>query len=246
MRIEQLREKGTSLILVSHDSAAVKRFCSRAYVFEQGNCVFDGQISEALAFNDEIMERRYLRSLLENHDPERELGRNHIDPSNDFAEKSVNELNKPRAVGKVIALQDNLESQFIDCSKAFKLEFELAIENAQFIEDDFTVGFAIHTANGVRVFGSNNRQLGVVILKSELGGQTIEAKKYVFEFPRGLPELASGMYRVILGVHDQSLVRTLYCEEAGRIIFRNRNKQNLDNDILDVEGRCAFSASASS
>jgi ABC-2 type transport system ATP-binding protein len=64
-RIEELREKGAALILVSHDPSAVKRFCSRAYVFNRGKCMFNGTVDEALAFNDRVMDNRFQDELKE-------------------------------------------------------------------------------------------------------------------------------------------------------------------------------------
>jgi len=42
-RIRQMREKGTSLLFVSHDLEAVKRICARAIVLENGEMVREGE-----------------------------------------------------------------------------------------------------------------------------------------------------------------------------------------------------------
>ena len=45
-RIRQMREKGTSLLFVSHDLEAVKRVCERAIVMENGRMVREGDAAE--------------------------------------------------------------------------------------------------------------------------------------------------------------------------------------------------------
>lgn len=244
MRIEQLRERGTSLILVSHDSAAVKRFCSRAYVFEQGNCVFSGPVGDALTFNEEIMERRYLDSL--NAAAQSSKARSHTENQGKQNPPSVSSFEAaalPQVLPKLIALQNETPTQLVDCKAPFKICFQCLISNTHNLEGTVSVGFAFHTAAGVRVFGSNNLELGVNVIKQELESSQGKAHSFIFDFPQGLPELAPGLFRVILGIHDQQVLRTIFCEEIGRLAFRsNRNEQNTDGDILIIKERCSFVA----
>jgi ABC-2 type transport system ATP-binding protein len=48
-RIEELREQGQTLIVVSHDMKMIRKVCKRGIVLEQGKMVFDGTIKEAIA-----------------------------------------------------------------------------------------------------------------------------------------------------------------------------------------------------
>ncbi|MCL4294779.1 MAG: ABC transporter ATP-binding protein [Anaerolineae bacterium] len=48
-RMDELRTKGTSLILVSHDLEAVRRVCDRGLVMYRGEAVFQGTSAEAVA-----------------------------------------------------------------------------------------------------------------------------------------------------------------------------------------------------
>jgi lipopolysaccharide transport system ATP-binding protein len=47
--IRKLRDKGTSLLFVSHDMAAVRNLCDRALLLESGHVVFDGSPDEAVS-----------------------------------------------------------------------------------------------------------------------------------------------------------------------------------------------------
>lgn len=45
--IKQLRDRGVTLLFVSHDMALVRDLCSRALLLEAGNLAFDGEVGEA-------------------------------------------------------------------------------------------------------------------------------------------------------------------------------------------------------
>ena len=54
-RMDELREKGTSLIFVSHNMEVVRRVCDRGMVMYRGNNIFQGTSSEAVvAFSDAL------------------------------------------------------------------------------------------------------------------------------------------------------------------------------------------------
>ena len=46
-RLEELRQAGKTMFIVSHSSAQIKRLCDRGIVLERGKKVFDGPIQEA-------------------------------------------------------------------------------------------------------------------------------------------------------------------------------------------------------
>ena len=56
-KIEELRDKGSSIILVSHDMNSVQMFCDRAYLLHEGKILFEGKPNEATT--------RYLHLLME-------------------------------------------------------------------------------------------------------------------------------------------------------------------------------------
>jgi hypothetical protein len=56
-RIADFKQRGGTIVFVSHDAAAVERLCARALLLHDGLVVFDGTVHEALA--------RYRRQLAE-------------------------------------------------------------------------------------------------------------------------------------------------------------------------------------
>lgn len=49
-RMQQFKENGVTIVLVTHDSNLVSHFCDRALVLDQGKLVFDGDSGEAVSF----------------------------------------------------------------------------------------------------------------------------------------------------------------------------------------------------
>lgn len=60
-RIFRFKEEGGTIVLVSHDAAAVERLCERSVFLERGRVAFDGPTREAVA--------RYRRALADEIDP---------------------------------------------------------------------------------------------------------------------------------------------------------------------------------
>jgi ABC-type polysaccharide/polyol phosphate transport system ATPase subunit len=57
-RIKELHERGTTVLFVSHDAAAIRALCSRAILMSQGRIVSDGAPAEVLNHYQEIVMER--------------------------------------------------------------------------------------------------------------------------------------------------------------------------------------------
>jgi len=55
--VQRLRDAGTTIILVSHDFAAVRRFCTRAILVDKGMVLFDGPANEAVLAYEQLYDR---------------------------------------------------------------------------------------------------------------------------------------------------------------------------------------------
>ena len=49
-RIAEVREEGRTIVFVSHNTAQVKRLCTRAVVLEKGRLAFDGAVPDAIHY----------------------------------------------------------------------------------------------------------------------------------------------------------------------------------------------------
>jgi ABC-type polysaccharide/polyol phosphate transport system ATPase subunit len=61
-RIAEFKQRGGTIVFVSHDASAVERLCERALLLQRGAIAFDGPVHEAIV--------RYRRGLAEESDPE--------------------------------------------------------------------------------------------------------------------------------------------------------------------------------
>ena len=57
-RIKELHERGTTVLFVSHDAAAIRALCSRAILMNQGRIISDGAPAEVLNHYQEIVMER--------------------------------------------------------------------------------------------------------------------------------------------------------------------------------------------
>ena len=53
--LEKLKQRGTAMVIVTHSLNQLSRVCSRVLVFNKGNRVFDGDLSEGILCYDQIM-----------------------------------------------------------------------------------------------------------------------------------------------------------------------------------------------
>ena len=60
--IHEFKQRGGTIVFVSHDAAAVERLCTRAVLLREGRLVFDGPVREAIT--------RYHAQLADERDPE--------------------------------------------------------------------------------------------------------------------------------------------------------------------------------
>jgi ABC-type polysaccharide/polyol phosphate transport system ATPase subunit len=227
-RIEALRERGTTVVLVSHDEATVKRFCSRAYVLDSGRVVAQGPVDEALAAHRALMDEKYLLTL-----SEAERGafeRKRALEKNDSArsQSSLPIVNLDASV-----LQDGQRTVELDFAQAFELRAELSCPNPELIQERLSFGFGLNLLTGQRVGGFNNFHRDVTIPVEPLKSGKVTV---VFSFAHGLPQLCSGEFELVVGVHDSDLRRTLHFGHLCVLSARNsRMGLNVDGDIFALQ-----------
>jgi ABC-type polysaccharide/polyol phosphate transport system ATPase subunit len=230
LKIDALRQKGAALILVSHDPGAVRTFCKRAYVFERGVLYFHGSTEEALNFNNEIMDRRFKDNLSAR--PVAQLVEELPRPLPE-AELRLPEISNLELILK----QDNEEMQGIQTDKPFILDISFHLTKVKEIQGELTIGFAVISDTGLRIFGGNNLTFGNKIkVQPTDHPQKISAS---IDFPEGLKELNSGTHNLVLGIHDADFSRTIFCEVIRRVAFFNPlDTINQDRDLLTISNRC--------
>lgn len=209
-RISELREKGTTVVIVSHDPNILHQFCDRGIVLENGKIAFSGSILDALDEHERIMDRRYLESLPSAIREEAERQKR--------LQSTKNESAKPEVKIASLLIQDRVPVQIIDWSKPLSLSFKIWFDDFSKVRPELCVGIAF-LRNNTTLTGFNNIDLGHR-LKPELY-QAKDGISITFELSEGLPNMEEGEYELMLGIHDENISREIFCDRVMQ--FRSTN-----------------------
>jgi ABC-2 type transport system ATP-binding protein len=214
-KIHEIRDSGTTIVLVSHDLKTICSLAERVYVMDEGEVLFEGEAGKGVAFYNAQMRKKELLTLPHELRVE-EQRRDELLASSAYhvrgSEVSIESvrISSPHGVNKLASGEDGILQVEIDVKKDF--------------EDHVKVGFAI-LKEGVRMGGGNTGASQLVIK---------ERGRYKVNFIlNGFP-LASGEYSLMVGVHD-SQIRKWYDQRLAAGIFNVRDSsspENLDCDLI--------------
>ena len=228
-RIDELRERGTTTVLVSHDEGTVRRFCSRGYVLNQGKIISEGTTDEALKAHADLMNQKYLETLNE-ADRKVFLRKRQLEESERLTEQQ-SEIKKPIVEAMLRFTQDGSEVSTIDFAKKFEVTVRYQITNTSSIEGSFSVGVGINTSTGLRLGGFNNLEQKFDIPPPAEGIQ----EEISFQFNNGIPMLTATTLEVVFGIHDRHIGRTLAFGHAAMIVGKNSKLGlNVDGDLINL------------
>jgi ABC-type polysaccharide/polyol phosphate transport system ATPase subunit len=225
-RISELREKGTTVVIVSHDPNILHQFCDRGIVLENGKVAFSGSIQDALDEHERIMDRRYFESLPLAIREEVERQRKLAGEKNDSA--------IPRTRIASFLIRDRVPVKNIDWSKPISFSFKIWIDDYSKIRGDLCVGIGL-IRNNQTLTGFNNVDLGHRLNPEIYEGQS--GINVIFDLPKGLPSLEEGDYELMLGVHDDNVSREIFCARV--MHFKATNSLlgvNRHNYLFDSAG----------
>lgn len=228
-RIHDLQRQGTTIVLVSHDPNAVRTFCDRAVVLNAGQLVFDGNVDDALRRHEEIMEERRLDALGVEEKAEilrvRALQTAAIQAGDASEAKAiVDSTFRLKQEGDIV--------ETVDLAKPFILEFLHKFRNIERLDGEVSIGIGLENLLGVRIGGCNNLQKQTSFPRGLTGTVNLNTR---FEFAAGMPSLASGVYRLILGIHDRRISRDIRTEVIGEVRFKNSKAgPNVDQDVVVI------------
>jgi len=179
-RIRAFKEKGTTLLFVSHDPAAVKSLCERALLLDQGRLVRDGEPDELLDYYNALVARQQ-------HEEEiRQV-------ENDFGRRSTRSGSGHACIETVELLdQQGKPARAFRVGEKVRLKLLVAFRRAV---ADPTVGFIIRDRLGNDVFGTNTRHLKAV------PGDFAAGEALEVDFGVTL-NLGKGHYSISVAVHQ--------------------------------------------
>ncbi|MCM5704930.1 ABC transporter ATP-binding protein [Larsenimonas salina] len=139
-KIREFKQRGGSILFVSHDLNAVKMLCDRALVIEGGSIVFQGSPDDAVNVYNRIMARQ----------AEEEEGRRADRDQGAYGSGEI-QIIQGKATGR--------ESLASSISSGEMLDIQLELEAKKSIEE-VTLGLLIRDRFGQDIFGFNTFQLG--------------------------------------------------------------------------------------
>lgn len=191
-RINELKQQGTTILLVTHSTEQVTRHCDRAILIEQGNLLAIGE-SGAVA-------NKYLELLFGKKETRSDFKQ--VASSKVRKELSESPYYNPyehkwgNGDAKIInfsAWQGN-QIEPLSFNNRDDLNFSFAVEFYT-PYNNVIIGFTLKTSDGVTVFGSNTRDtIENGVLCSVCSGQVVQCTF------RLRPELCSGDFVISLGV----------------------------------------------
>lgn len=145
-KFEELRKKGVTVVLVSHDLGLVKQLCDRAIFLMEGRVEAEGEPSDVI--------NRYVGSVLERQ----KAWQATEDASHDLA---VSHRHGDGAIEiRAVELlgQDGSRTRAIRAGERVTVRVQAHFHEEQ---EEPMVGILIRTRNGLDVFGTNTREEGV-------------------------------------------------------------------------------------
>ena len=259
-RLEELRERGVSIVLVSHAMTEVEQFCNRALLLNHGKAYFLGSANEAVKTFYLIDQNQYNEfsatvkssTALKSSPPAHHFG---IWPKNDAFIDISNSVQISNGWAKCTAVVV-CDNNFNPCSTfrqgetaRFFYEFELLHD----IEVPIG-GIVLHNDKGITVHGKSTIEYGTDVPKQASMGDRIRFEQKIdleialgeYTFEVGLNTINNKDFNNVSQLTHEELstrfIRLCNLPTAGSfsIIFRNTGNpvQLLHHGIANLRGDC--------
>jgi lipopolysaccharide transport system ATP-binding protein len=184
-RIRQFRQEGTTLLIVSHDKAAIMAICDRAILLHQGEIRTEGAPDMVLDVYNALIADKEQQNLLQ-------LGSvgEKVQVISGTGEASILEVSLLGSQGRA--------SDVIAVGEAVCLRIQMKT-NADMPE--LVVGYAIKDRLGQTIFGSNTHHLGQVLYA--LPAQSVRTVDFAFN-----ANLGPGNYSIAVALHASDVHTT--------------------------------------
>lgn len=185
-RIRDFRAEGTTLLIVSHDRAAIQSLCDRAILLERGFIIRDGSPAEVMDFYNAIIAQQKNSTVNVTRLPD---GRSQT--TSGTGEATVESL--------FLLNEADEPVDFIHVGQQVRLKVEIGVHASI---PEVTFGYMIKDRLGQPVFGTNTQYLGLDLGPFENGAKIT----LVFSFPANI---GMGSYSVTTALHvgEHHLVR---------------------------------------
>ena len=192
-RMQELQERGTTIIFVSHDLAAVRALCSRAILLNGGRLVKDGKSVDVLNRYQQIImarERAYEESSSRVSEATTTAAADNELPPLRYVYRHGD--GRAEILGAELSDPTGRRVQIVDSGEPVMLRLSVRADQEL---DDLVIGFLIKNRHGIHVYGTNTTEKQI-----ELGaiarGEILELS-FEFECSLGIDE-----YSISLAAHS--------------------------------------------
>jgi len=195
-RIRQFRQQGTTLLIVSHDKAAIQTICDRAILLDSGSVAMEGLPEQVMDFYNALIAERENKTVTLNVT---EGGK--VQTTSGTGEVTIE---------KVQLLSEQAELiEVADVGQKVTLAINVKVHKGI---DELVLGYVIKDRLGLPVFGTNSHHLKHTLYSLKKG----EEISYHFDFNLSLGE---GNYSIAVAVHtnDTHLVRNYQWQDLAYI-----------------------------
>jgi len=167
-RIKELHERGTTVLFVSHDAAAIRALCSRAILMNQGRIISDGVPAEVLnCYQEIVMERARA------YEAQSETADAVVAEAENFEPLSFSYRHGNRNAEIVIAELADTTSRRVEIIETGAAVTMRVAARFNTDVDDPIIGFLIRNRHGISAFGTNTGEQRLE-LGSVRRGETVE------------------------------------------------------------------------
>jgi lipopolysaccharide transport system ATP-binding protein len=228
-RLRELRDAGTTLLFVSHDTATVYRLCEKAVLIESGKMILHDKARQVI----DLYEARLLKKN-DTHSEALEITTETADPSaliSDLPEtestlqKSISiedvAIKLPEINVEFVHLLDENDQQISSIASDRTVQLAIGVMFKQAFDDPH-IGFKVRNRTGEVIFETHTFCMGYHIGPVEKG--TLLETRFQFRVP-----LMEGEYTITVGVGDSGvgehhLTRTLAYIHNTAVLKVLRNK----------------------
>jgi ABC-type polysaccharide/polyol phosphate transport system ATPase subunit len=207
-KIDSLKARGTSVVIVTHDEMTVQKFCDRAMVMNRGKVVFKGSVEDSLRAHQEVMQQRQIDASGEqilNETPTQQIESIELlDPvkASELEGPLPEELlvKTPSFAVKTRLFQNNEIVYRLDFLKPFFVILEISDQELENFPKSAIFAIEFYSPSGRRMARVKTNE----ILMPDHSEQAPSQDLFSIEvsFSSGLPFLYPGHYLVKLGVFD--------------------------------------------
>ena len=180
-RIRQFQHQGSTLLIVSHDKAAIQSICSRAILINGGRLTYEGKPEDVMNYYNALLANKV------NHEIE-------------FSQTNTGETQIISGSGEAsivaVRLLDKLGNliEILDVGQSAILQVEVRANRDL---PELVLGYAIKDRLGQAIFGTNTHQLNQVLCNVKKGST------FIFDFCF-VANLGEGSYSISIALHSDN------------------------------------------